>query len=584
MVETAKTKWSPCEEMPITEEQITAFTTRAPAYFNPHDRKLSYAQARQRRRKENEYKSNNEIDTADRALIREIYDTIAEAANVIAREKFPGSEVRVIRNAISGDGQHFKNYLWARIYPRPPQTFGGEAKLAYILGFGFNDESVTPDATNLDFKEICQLSFGLDTDGLDEKDERRKAFCELRRNKRLSFSKHASEIIGMTGAEMAQWVKDEFGKIELSYEAVGAKIEDVPLSSQTKKMPSPVADEKRPEIDKTINVILYGPPGTGKTYATAKEAVRICEGDTWMQERADEGSNELRSVIMDKYAELRGEGRIGFVTFHQSMSYEEFVIGLRPVQSKGAAGFTLEPVDGIFKSISDRAGEDRNQAYVLIIDEINRANISKVLGELITLLEPEKRRKSDVREGEMLSVELPYGGGTFSVPSNLHIIGTMNTADRSIALLDTALRRRFAFKELTPDHTQLGGNVDGINLQRLLQSINDRIEYLFDREHKIGHAYFINCKTRSDIADVMRYKVIPLLSEYFYEDWSKVATVLGDTEQSPPRFLKRTPMARPNGIAEDDSAIQRFRWEVLQESERMTDPNRGFDFAEFEDR
>lgn len=304
-----------------------------------------------------------------------------------------------------------------------------------------------------------------------------------------------------------------------------------------------------------VNMVLYGPPGTGKTFRSAVEAVRLCDN---LAETADILQPPQRHDLMKRYRQLRESRQIEFVTFHQSYAYEDFVEGLRPVTEEGAAGFRLRPSKGVFRRLAEQAEKEPHKSFVLIIDEINRGNLSKIFGELITLIEPDKR----LGAAHELKVTLPYSGKTFGVPANLHIIGTMNTADRSIALLDMALRRRFDFKELLPDPALLG-TVDGVNLTAVLRNLNDRIEYLFDRDHQIGHAYLLSCKNRQDVDSAFRRKIIPLLVEYFYEDWEKVRNALAENADAG-RFINRKKLQVPGVESYGFASSERWRYEVLE--------------------
>ena len=284
-------------------------------------------------------------------------------------------------------------------------------------------------------------------------------------------------------------------------------------------------EEIEEEIEKELflnkNLILYGPPGTGKTFNTYSYAISIVKGYNL------KGFLERQKKVPDfkektdkEYEDLVEKGFIKFITFHQSYSYEEFIEGIRPDLDKNELNYKLEA--GIFKELALTAKENPEENYVLIIDEINRGNISKIFGELITLIEPSKRLFNCPTEYPQ-EITLPYSKNPFGVPNNLYIIGTMNTADRSITNIDTALRRRFVFEEFPPlyDLTEIGNVThEGktIYLNKVLKTINDRIEYLLDKDHLIGHSYFIGVDNWKTLCDRFRNNIIPLLQEYFYND------------------------------------------------------------------
>ncbi|MEE3718845.1 AAA family ATPase, partial [Tumidithrix elongata RA019] len=213
-----------------------------------------------------------------------------------------------------------------------------------------------------------------------------------------------------------------------------------------------------------------------------------------------------------------------FVTFHQSFVYEEFVEGIKPITDE-LGDIRYRVVDGVFKQICKQAELDPENKYLIIIDEINRANIAKVFGELITLIEDDKR----LGKSNELRVTLPYSKELFGVPQNLYILGTMNTSDRSIALLDIALRRRFTFIELKPDPELLKDkNIEGIQLDRVLIQINKSITAMIGRDYQIGHSYFMNIESLEDLRFAWYHRIIPLLQEYFYHDEKRLKVVIGE--------------------------------------------------------
>ena len=315
-------------------------------------------------------------------------------------------------------------------------------------------------------------------------------------------------------------------------DALKQKIESLPtwnyqgsMSKITKKVYEEITGDRSgmssSELSNTLNVepfrhalewkpnlVLYGPPGTGKTFH----------------------ANEIAKSIVGDDSEL-----IEKVTFHPSYSYEDFVEGYRPVvEDESSKQYELKK--GIFWETCEKAKEHPDEKVILIIDEINRGNIPKIFGELITLIEKDKRKEEH-------ALKLAYSQKQFFVPENLLIIGTMNTADKSLMQMDDALKRRFVFEELMPDTKALRNNFiengvsDGENYTKILEKINEKIigkgaedekqKKIQFRDRQIGQSYFWNVKNDGDLQDVMKYDIIPLLQDYFYGDYDEIRNVLG---------------------------------------------------------
>lgn len=294
------------------------------------------------------------------------------------------------------------------------------------------------------------------------------------------------------------------------------KQDKVPIESKSTEERNFFEKDRKPRVVKLhpLNSIIYGAPGTGKTYSTVEYAQAIIKNISLDDFRSN---NPDRKEVMKKYNELVRAGQIVFTTFHQSYGYEEFIQGLRPDTTSDKMSF--ETIDGVFKKIADRALNDDENNYVIIIDEINRANISKVFGELITLIEEDKRWGEINQTSATLQ-----SGDVFAVPNNLYIVGTMNSADKSISLIDAALRRRFEFIEQKPDASLVADP----DMRKVLEKLNGILaDQLDSADLLIGHSYFMG-KTKEDLPKVLNNSIIPLLYEYFYDNKKKVMGVLNN--------------------------------------------------------
>ncbi|WNM63367.1 MrcB family domain-containing protein [Candidatus Nitrospira neomarina] len=295
--------------------------------------------------------------------------------------------------------------------------------------------------------------------------------------------------------------------------------------------------EHTPETVPAVKTSIRRPP-----FIFSKRGSGEWELQPDWQELDEESAELARLLQAGPSGAMEPIRRYRVVTFHPSFSYEDFIRGIRPVATTEDGSTQFRIVDGVFKQICDEARANPSKRYALFIDEINRSNIAKVFGELITLIEPDKRAVFDAK-GRLIkgmTVQLPGSEGAdvaeppFGVPANLDIFGTMNTADRSIALLDIALRRRFDFQEMEPNYTVLDRLVGNVHLGALLRRLNDRLEYLLDRDHRIGHAYLIPVDSLANLRRAFSMQIIPLLQEYFFDDMGRVAMILATSPKTPP--------------------------------------------------
>ncbi|WP_338598092.1 AAA family ATPase [Saccharopolyspora sp. SCSIO 74807] len=276
-------------------------------------------------------------------------------------------------------------------------------------------------------------------------------------------------------------------------------------------------------LDLKGQVILHGPPGTGKTRLALSAALALA-GEPGAIE-ADPGVRDeaVRQLLPHPGTMDPASCRVRLVTFHPSYGYEDFVEGFKPDLAAGGNGLTLRLANGLFYDLCTSAAQHPDQTFLLIIDEINRGDLPRIFGELITLLEPDKRG---------LPVSLPVSSRSFAIPPNIKLIGTMNTVDRSVGHLDAALSRRFAFLEVAPDPEVVDGSVGPLDLADFLQAINSRITKELDTEHQIGHAYLLrehrSLVSEEEVAAAFYHNIVPLLTDYSLGRTDLLHQLLGD--------------------------------------------------------
>ncbi len=566
--------------------------------------------------------------------LSETYSKLEIWVQEIIRNTNQGIQYKIVKKPTNQAG-YFDGYLWCRIYPSTEHLKAKSLAITVGLESDFHFcVKIDTVGRNLSFRKDYEAYRG--------------DFYQSPLIRRSNYKKIEN------WDSLISWSVGEIKSLLPEYEKLAA----IWLGIQTN------STNIKTQTSMSLNQILYGPPGTGKTYNTINRAIAICEPEFDL--------NQDRKKVKKRFDELQEDGQIVFTTFHQSLGYEDFIEGIKPIADKESKKISYEVVPGIFKMIAEKAkraltGLDVSQQeslytefidgvrdklekeereifysksntkvivhgisdndslyvspelqsaelrrylvskdklllldshfdsmdsiqnvvddiratikgvghtyyyavldafkkfkqdrrvqlkknikghidqFVLIIDEINRGNVSQIFGELITLIEHSKRQGNN----EALTVTLPYSREKFSVPSNLYLLGTMNTADRSVEALDVALRRRFTFEHIGPTYNldELQHHISNTSktLSNLLKTINERITYLKDEDHQIGHSYLMNKTTPALLRDTFARNIVPLLKEYFYNDYEKIRLVLGDG------FVE--PLIKPTFATSDD--------------------------------
>lgn len=591
-------------------------------------------------------KKDNPDQSEAYKTLTEAYDQAKKWADKVKMrlEKLPNfSQTTIVfRNQPTDQGSHEKGvggkvkpYIWIKLYPKSPEKNPEIKPFTYNFGFSINARETNKNPgfyVNLGFiEQAIEFERIQKIPALKNKYDE---YVQKRDQFRISAGLSVEDGLEKSIDEMAEWVASKILNFEITYESFVKEFLELSPPQSLSSLKT-INQKQGHEMNiYPLNQILYGPPGTGKTFNTINLALSIADPAF--------ASND-RDEVKKRFDKLVEEGQIVFTTFHQSMSYEDFIEGIKPETNENGV-VTYEVKSGIFKEICNSAntpnkqgfeaaykklqeklrdeisgftedktlqlstprgkefsvslnskgnlrlytgkdktnpqgvltkenlqkqinGEDiwyggyckgvlrylkenfgysaenidSDKNYVLIIDEINRGNVSQIFGELITLIEDGKR----LGQEEALSVKLPYSKESerdFGVPSNLYIIGTMNTADRSVEALDAALRRRFSFIEMPPKPALIKtegklkdtdgilhiGELGKIDLANLLDVINKRIEKLLDSDHQIGHSFFLKVYDIESLKNEFQNKIIPLLKEYFYGDLGKLGLVLGE--------------------------------------------------------